>query len=150
MEFGVSAGINIESESESTNDTRLAAEFSMLKNRWYIGAEGYWMHVSFTKRQKIDQSLNYYGGYAQVGYFFTPALQGGLRWDMMDRNGTNKDGIINTPGAVLNWYVNRFNLKFTAMYQYTGRWGHATQLDRDNDDLGIATHAATVQLQYSF
>ena len=36
------------------------------------------------------------------------------------------------------------------MYQYTGRWGHATQLDRDNDDLGIATHMATLQLQYSF
>ena len=30
------------------------------------------------------------------------------------------------------------------MYQYTGRWGHQTQLDRDNDDLGIATHSARV------
>jgi hypothetical protein len=36
------------------------------------------------------------------------------------------------------------------MYQFTGRYGHETQLDRDNDDLGISTHTATVQLQYSF
>lgn len=150
MEFGVSGGINVESESESTNDTRVAAEFSMLYNRWYVGAEGYWMHVSFTKRQKIAESLNYFGGYAQVGYFFTRNIQAGLRWDVMDRNGTSKDGILNTPGAVLNWHINKYGLKVTAMYQYTGRWGHKTQLDRDNDDLGIPTHSATVQLQYSF
>lgn len=150
MEFGVSGGINVESESESTNDTRLAAEFSMLYNRWHVAAEGYWMGVSFTDRQKIDEHLDYLGGYAQVGYFFSHQLQGGLRWDVMDRNGRGKDGFLNTPGVVLNWYVSRLNLKVSGMYQYTGRWGHDTQLDRDNDDLGIATHMATVQLQYSF
>lgn len=150
MEFGISGGINVESESESTNDTRLAAEFSMLYNRWYVGAEGYWMHVSFTERQKIDESFNYFGGYAQVGYFFNRSLQGGLRWDIMNRNGSGKDGFLNTPGVVLNWYINKYNLKVTGMYQYTGRWGHKTQLDRDNDDLGIATHMGTIQLQYSF
>lgn len=150
MEFGVSGGINVESESESTNDTRVGVEFSLLYNRWYVGAEAYWMGVSFTKRQKIDEQLNYLGGYAQVGYFFCPQLQGGLRWDVMDRNGCGKDGFLNSPGVVLNWYVNRLNLKVSGMYQYTGRWGHDTQLDRDNDDLGIATHMATIQLQYSF
>jgi hypothetical protein len=36
------------------------------------------------------------------------------------------------------------------MYQFTGRYGHQTQLDRDNDDLGLSTYAATLQLQYSF
>ncbi|MBQ1969848.1 MAG: porin, partial [Paludibacteraceae bacterium] len=41
-------------------------------------------------------------------------------------------------------------LKLQAMYQYMGRWGHETQLDRDNDDLGLATHSAMVSLQYSF
>ena len=41
-------------------------------------------------------------------------------------------------------------LKLQAMYQYTGRSGHDTQLDRDNDDLGISTHTASVQLQYCF
>lgn len=150
MEFGISGGLNVESESESTNDTRLALEFSMLYNRWYVAAEGYWMNVSFTQRQKISESYNYFGGYAQLGYFFNKYLQGGLRWDIMDRNGSSKDGILNTPGVVLNCYINRCNLKLTGMYQYTGRWGHKTQLDRDNDDLGIATHMATIQLQYSF
>jgi hypothetical protein len=69
---------------------------------------------------------------------------------MFDRNGTDRDGFLNSPGVVLNYYINKCNLKLTGMYQYTGRWGHATQLDRDNDDLGIATHMATLQLQYSF
>ena len=36
------------------------------------------------------------------------------------------------------------------MYQFTGRYGHSTQLDRDNDDLGLATHSGVVKLQYSF
>ena len=36
------------------------------------------------------------------------------------------------------------------MYQYVGRCGHATQLDRDNDDLGLAKHSAYVMLQYTF
>ena len=150
MLFGLSGGINVESESESTNDTRLGLEWSMLYGRWYAAAEGYWMHVSFTDRQKIDQAFNYWGAYAQVGYFFTRSIQAGLRYDFLDRNGSGKDGILNMPAAVVNYYVNKCNLKLSAMYQFTGRYGHATQLDRDNDDLGISTHAATIQLQYSF
>ncbi len=51
--FGLSGGINVESESESTNDSRLGGEFSLLFNRWYVAAEGYWLHVGFTKRQRI-------------------------------------------------------------------------------------------------
>ena len=47
-------------------------------------------------------------------------------------------------------FLPRTGLKLSAMYQYTGRWKHKTQLDRDNDDLGIATHSARLQLQYSF
>lgn len=150
MEFGLSGGLNVESESESTNDARLAAEFSMLYNRWYVAGEAYWMHVGFTKRQKIDETFNYWGAYAQVGYFCTDALQVGLRYDFMDRNGTGRDGMLNMPAVVANYYINKCNLKLSAMYQFTGRYGHATQLDRDNDDLGLATHSACVQLQYSF
>lgn len=41
-------------------------------------------------------------------------------------------------------------LKLAAMYQYIGRTGHATQLDRDLDDLGVSTHTAQVMLQYGF
>ena len=150
MLFGVSGGINVESESESTNDTRIGVEWSMLYGRWYAAAEAYWMHVSFTKRQKIDERYNYWGAYGQVGYFFTKYLQCGFRYDFLDRNGSGKDGFLNMPAAVVNYYINKCNLKLSAMYQFTGRYGHATQLDRDNDDLGLSTHAATVQLQYSF
>ena len=150
MLFGISGGLNVESESESTNDARLGAEFSMLLNRWYFGAEAYWMHVGFTKRQKIDNTFNYWGAYAQVGYFVTPAVQLGVRYDFMDRNGTTKDGFLNMPAVVCNYYIPKVHLKLSAMYQYTGRYGHQTQLDRDNDNLGIATHYGSVQLQFSF
>ena len=150
MLFGISGGLNVESESESTNDTRLGAEFSMLLNRWYVGAEAYWMHVGFTKRQKIDETFNYWGAYAQVGYFVHPTVQLGVRYDFMDRNGTTKDGFLNMPAVVCNYYIPKVHIKLSAMYQFTGRYGHKTQLDRDNDDLGISTHHASVQLQVSF
>lgn len=42
------------------------------------------------------------------------------------------------------------NLKLQAMYQYIARSGHATQLERDNDNLGLATHGGTILLQYTF
>ena len=150
MLFGVSGGLNVESESESTNDARLGAEFSMLLNRWYFGAEAYWLHVGFTKRQKIEDTFNYWGAYAQVGYFVTPVVQLGARYDFMDRNGSTKDGFLNMPAVVCNYYIPKVHLKLSAMYQYTGRYGHNTQLDRDNDDLGISTHYGSVQLQFSF
>ena len=150
MLFGISGGLNVESESESTNDARLGAEFSMLLNRWYFGAEAYWLHVGFTKRQKIEETFNYWGAYAQVGYFVTPVVQLGVRYDFIDRNGSTKDGFLNMPAVVCNYYIPKVHLKLSAMYQYTGRYGHKTQLDRDNDDLGIATHHASLQLQFSF
>lgn len=37
--LGVSTSINVESESESTNDFRAGLEFAMLKNKWYLGAD---------------------------------------------------------------------------------------------------------------
>ena len=150
MQFGVSGGLNVESESESTNDARLGAEFSMLYNRWYVGAEAYWMHVGFTSRQKIDSKFNYWGAYGQVGYFLLPTLQMGLRYDFMDRNSSSKDGFLNMPAFVCNYYIPKVHLKLSAMYQFTGRYGHDTQLDRDNDDLGISTHHASLQVQFSF
>jgi hypothetical protein len=150
MLFGLSANFNNEAESESTNDFRAGFEFAMLKNRWYVGAEAYYMHIGFTKRQKIDDSYNYWGGYAQVGYFVHPQVQLGLRYDFYDRNGSSKDGFLNMPAASVNYFIPKTNLKLSAMYQYIGRTGHATQLDRDLDDLGICTHTAQVMLQYAF
>lgn len=150
MLFGISANYNVESESESTNDFRAGVEFAMLKNRWYIGAEAYYMNIGFTNRQKIDESYNYWGGYAQVGYFVAPRVQLGARYDFFDRNGSGKDGILNMPAVSVNYFIPKTNIKLSAMYQYIGRTGHETQLDRDMDDLGISTHTAQVMLQYAF
>lgn len=148
--FGVSSSLNVESESESTNDFRAGLEFAMLKNKLYLAAELYYMNVGFTDRMKLDNSYNYWGGYVQGGYFIAPRLQAAARYDFMDRNGTDKKGLLNMPAVGVNYFFPNSNLKLQAMYQYIGRTGHSTQLDRDIDDLGLATHSATVMLQYSF
>ena len=142
--------MNVESENESTNDSRLGIEFAMLKNKLYLAAEAYWMNVGFTKRQKIDEHYNYIGGYIQGGYFVAPHVQAALRYDLFNRNGADKDGFLNMPAVGVNYFFKGCNLKLQAMYQYVARTGHETQLDRDNDNLGLATHSATVQLQYTF
>ncbi|WP_296122438.1 porin [uncultured Bacteroides sp.] len=148
--FGVSGSINVESENESTNDTRVGLEFAMLKNKLYLAAEAYYMNVGFTKRQKINETYNYLGGYIQGGYFVAPRVQMAARYDMFNRNGMGDDGFLNMPSVGVNYFFKGCNLKLQAMYQYVARWGHDTQLDRDNDNLGLATHSATVLLQYSF
>lgn len=150
MIITLSANTNIESESESTNDSRFGFEFAYMKNRLYIAAEAYMMHIGFTDRQKIDDTFNYWGGYAQAGYFVANQWQVAARYDFIDRNATSEDGIINMPAFGFNYFIKDTNLKLQAMYQYMGRTGHDTQLDRDNDDLGLATHSVTVMLQYAF
>ncbi len=150
MLIGLSGSMNVESESESTNDARVGLEFAMLYNRLYLAGEAYWMNVGFTKRQKISEHYNYLGGYVQAGYFVAPRWQVAARYDFMNRNSTSKDGFLNMPAVGFNYFFKGCNLKLQAMYQYTGRKGHETQLDRDNDNLGLATHSATVQLQYYF
>lgn len=150
MQFGISGGLNVESESESTNDFRAGLEFAMLKGRLYLAAEAYYMHVGFTKRMKIDDGFNYWGGYVQAGYFVAPRVQAALRYDLMDRNGTDRKGLLNMPAVGVNYFFPNSNVKLQAMYQFIGRTGHTTQLDRDIDDLGLATHSATLMLQYSF
>lgn len=148
--LGVSTSLNVESENESTNDYRAGLEFAMLKRKLYLGAEMYYMHVGFTKRQKIDQGYHFLGGYMQGGYFVTSRLQATARYDFFNRNGMDTNGFMNMPAVGVNYFFKGCNLKLQAMYQFVGRWGHDTQLDRDNDDLGIATHNATVMLQYTF
>lgn len=148
--LGVSTSLNVESENESTNDYRAGLEFAMLKRKLYLGAEMYYMHVGFTKRQKIDQGYHFLGGYVQGGYFVTSRLQATARYDFFNRNGMDTNGFMNMPAVGVNYFFKGCNLKLQAMYQFVGRWGHDTQLDRDNDDLGIVTHNATVMLQYTF
>lgn len=150
LEVALSGNINVESESESTNDSRVGLEVNYLHNRLYVGGEAYYMNVGFTKHQKIDESYNYLGGYVQAGYFVHPQVQVAARYDFMDRNGSDKDGFLNMPAVGCNYFIKNTGLKLSAMYQFIGRTGHATQLDRDNDDLGIAKHSAKVQLQYTF
>ena len=147
---GLSASLNVESEYESTNDTRIGVEAAWLYHKLYLAAEAYWMHVGFTKRQKIDETYDYLGGYVQGGYFVAPRLQVAARYDFFNRNGMDTNGFLNMPAVGLNYFFRGCNLKLQAMYQYVGRCGHDDQLDRDNDNLGLATHSATVQLQYSF
>lgn len=148
--LGVSTSLNVESENESTNDYRAGLEFAMLKRKLYLGAELYYMRIGFTKRQKIDEAYHYLGGYVQGGYFVTSRLQATARYDFFNRNGMDTNGFMNMPAVGVNYFFRECNLKLQAMYQFVGRWGHDTQLDRDNDDLGIATHSATVLLQYTF
>ena len=148
--FGISSSMNVESESESTNDFRAGLEFAMLKDRLYLAAEAYYMNIGFTDRMKINKSYNYWGGYVQAGYFVASHLQLAGRYDFMDRNGVDKKGLLNMPAVGFNYFFTNSNVKLQAMYQYIGRTGHATQLDRDNDDLGLAQHSAVVMLQYTF
>lgn len=150
MLVGLSASMNVESENESTNDFRAGAEFSWLHNRWYFGAEFYYMHVGFTKRQKIDRTFNYFGGYAQLGYFFNRHWQGALRYDIFERNSTGKGGLLNMPAVGVNYFIDSINLKLQGMYQYTGRTGHDRQMDRDEDNLGLATSSVVIMAQYTF
>ena len=148
--IALSGNINVESENESTNDTRAGLEVSWLYKRLYLAGEAYYMHVGFTERQKISESYDYVGGYIQGGYFITKNLQAALRYDFMDRNALDAKGFLNMPAVGFNYFFNRLNLKLQAMYQFTGRTGHETQLDRDLDDLGLSMHKGVIQLQYSF
>lgn len=148
--FGVSTSMNVESENESTNDFRSGLEFAMLKNRLYLAAEMYYMHLGFTNRMKISESFDFLGGYVQGGYFVASQVQAALRYDFFNRNGLDKNGFLNMPAVGLNYFFKDCNLKLQAMYQFIARTGHDTQLDRDNDDLGLAKHSACVMLQYTF
>ena len=148
--FGASTSVNVESENESTNDVRAGLEFAMMKNRLYLAAEMYYMHVGFTDRQKIDDTYDYLGGYIQGGYFVTPRVQATARYDFYNRNGLDANGFLNMPAVGVNYFFKGCNLKLQAMYQYVGRSGHDTQRDRDDDNLGLATHCVNLQLQYSF
>ena len=106
--------------------------------------------MKFTKRQQISNAYNFIGGYLQAGYFITDKLQGALRYDFYNRNGMDTNGFLNMPAVGMNYYFSNYNLKLQAMYQFTGRVGHDRQLDRDNDDLGLAKHSGIIMLQYSF
>lgn len=148
--FALSGSVNVEGNSESSNDFRAGLEFAWLKNRWYVSAEGYLLRMNWTKRMMREGGFTSWGAYGQLGYFATKKLQLAARYDFFDRNGTELAGFLNMPAVGFNYFFARTNLKLQAMYQYIGKWGHDTQLERDNDDMGMAYHSATVMLQYTF
>ena len=148
--FALSASYNVEANWQTTNDFRLGFEFTYLKNRLYLSAEAYFLNSDFVERQRSGAYYNYIGGYVQAGYFVSKKLQPAVRWDFLDRNSLGMDGFLNMPAVGLNYYIMGYNLKLQAMYQFLGRWGHATQDARELDDLGLAQHGAVVMMQFSF
>lgn len=148
--FGVSGSYNVDAQDRSSNDTRVGVEFAWLKDKLYVSAEGYLYSMDFTERMQRSGGFTSVGAYVQAGYFISPKLQLMGRYDYFDRNGTNLAGSLNMPAVGFNYYFSNYNLKLQVMYQYIGRWGHDTQLDRDNDDTGMAMHSALLLLQYSF
>ncbi len=145
-----STSYNVEANWQASNDFRAGLELAYLYHRWYFTAEAYYMQMKFTKKQAIAKPYDFIGGYVQAGYFVTPKMQLASRYDLLNRNGLNEDGFINLPSVGVNYFIAGYNLKLQAMYQYLGKWGHENQLARDNDDLGLAQHAAQVMLQFSF
>lgn len=150
MLIALSGNVNVEGNSESSNDFRAGIEFAWLKNRWYLSADAYLLNMQWTSRMQRAGSFTSWGTYAQAGYFATDKLQLAARYDFFDRNGTELAGFLNMPAVGFNYFFAHTNLKLQMMYQYIGKWGHETQLERDNDDMGMAYHSATVLLQYTF
>ena len=148
--FAFSSSYNVEANWQASNDLRTGLEFSWLHNRWYFAAEAYHLNMKFVKRQQISPAYNFFGGYVQGGYFVTDKMQLAARYDLYDRNSTKTKGYLNAPAIACNYYIAGYNLKLQAMYQYLGKWGHNNQLERDNDDMGLAQHFAQVMLQFSF
>lgn len=146
----LSTSYNVEANWQASNDLRAGFEFAYLINRWYFGAEAYYLNMKFTKKQNISPAYNFIGGYIQGGYFLTNKMQLAARYDLFDRNSLKTKGHLNAPSVALNYYISGYNLKLQAMYQYLGKWGHDTQLERDNDDMGMAQHYAQIMLQFSF
>ncbi|MEE0912947.1 MAG: porin [Paludibacteraceae bacterium] len=148
--FDLSANYNVEAEEESANDFRCGAEFSWLYKRFFLSGEFYYLRMNWTERMQLASDFDLIGGYAQAGFFVTKKFQPAFRYDFFNRNGLKKDGFLNSPALALNYFFMRCNLKLQLMYQYVGKYGHKTQLDRDNDDTGLPIHTGMALLQYSF
>lgn len=145
-----SISYNVEANFESSNDLRAGLELGYLKNRLYLSAEAYMLNVDFVERQETAESFTFYGGYAQAGYFLTDKWQPALRFDVLDRNGLNENGILMMPAIGLNYYIMDNNLKLQMMYQNLQKMGHDSQMDENDDDNSMAEHSFCVQLQFAF
>ncbi len=150
LSLGASVSYNVEANMEASNDLRVGLETSYIKNRWYLGAEAYLMNVDFVERQQTSETMNFYGAYAQAGYFVNDKLQPALRLDVFDRNGTDVNGQLVMPAIGLNYYFMDNNLKLQVMYQNLQKMGHDNAFAKNDDDNGMSEHSICAQLQFAF
>ena len=150
MSFAASASYNVEANYESSNDLRLGAEFSILANRFYLSSEVYTLNMDFVERQRTSPALSYWGAYAQAGYMLKSNIQPVARFEVMDRNSTDEDGLLMMPAVGFNYYLLGQNLKLQAMYQGLIKSGHANDYQANDDDNGLSERKFIVQLQFSF
>lgn len=150
LSIAPSVSYNVEANNESSNDLRLGFETGLIIDKLYLSAEGYMMNIDFVERQDQQESLTYLGAYFQAGYFVTDKFQPAVRFDLFDRNSTDKDGMLYMPAIGANYFLMGNNLKIQAMYQYMGKIGHENQVQEDDDDNGMSEHCAVVQLQFAF
>ncbi len=86
----------------ATEDLRLGTELRLAAAGLSLQSELLWGLQQNRVTSESNQSL---GGYAQVGYFFSPGLAPGIRWSRLDPSlETAADGITSLE-AVLNWYL---------------------------------------------
>lgn len=150
MSFAASASYNVEANYESSNDLRLGAEFSVLAKRFYFSSEAYTLNMDFVERQKTSPSINYWGAYAQAGYMLKSNIQPVVRFEVMDRNSSDEDGLLLLPAIGFNYYIIGQNLKLQAMYQALIKLGHSSDYKANDDDNGMSERRFIVQLQFSF
>ena len=161
--FALSASYNVEANWQTTNDlrqsqTNVLALCAVMGGHSGVNPDAvggdpskisdqgpYWISSHHVYNQPQDPILN---ACKRLGLDNRPENHVQVIFDpaLLDGN----DGFLNMPAVGLNYYIMGYNLKLQAMYQFLGRWGHATQDARELDDLGLAQHSATVMLQFSF
>jgi hypothetical protein len=150
MSFAISSSYSVEANYESSDDLKIAAEYSLLVNKWYFSLEAYMMRMDFVERQKLSPDFYYYGTYAQVGYFINKKLQPIMRIDIMDRNTDKQKGNLIMPAVGFNYFIAGQNLKLQTMYQWMIKTGYKTDALANDDDNGLAEKQFIVQLQFAF
>jgi hypothetical protein len=151
MLIALSSSFNVEANNESSNDFRAACEFALQARRFYWSSEFYLLNMDFVERQRISESLFFYGAYTQAGYLLASVpLQPAVRVEIFDRNSSDENGILYFLSGGINWYILGQNLKVQLMYQYLGRHGHDGAFEANDDDNGLSEHMAIAQFQFSF
>ncbi len=150
FEVAGASSYTIEANGESSNDLRTAVEFSLLYKALYFSAEGFWLQIDFTERQRTEPDFNFFGGYAQLGYLFASNTQPVVRFEALDRNSAEVDGLLLIPAVGVNQFLDGQNMKVQIMYQSLMKTGHSSQMEENDDDNGMPEHKVVVQVQFAF